>query len=159
MSICSSAATPAISCTTCYDNTYHSLCTLSTQPAMPVSANQCQVLTRWDSIYFLCIESIRKLIQIFHSENLINSSYKTMAWRDQVLDASFSSFLSEIQFSWACQIGRQTKLLNETAQMDNWGMVILILLNSFVEKSSIIPLVIQFFVFYWCSAEKSGIGM
>ncbi len=35
----------------------------------------------------------------FHSENLINSSYKRAAWRDQELDADFSSFLSEIQFS------------------------------------------------------------
>ncbi len=91
--------TTMISCTTCYYNTHFSLHTLSTQPAMPVSTKQCEVLTRWHRVYFLCIESIRKLIQIFHSENLINSSYKTMAWRDQVLDASFSGFLSEIQFS------------------------------------------------------------
>jgi len=38
-------------------------------------------------------------------------------------------------------------------------MVILTLLNSFVEKASSIPLVIQFFVFDGCSAEKAVIGV
>ena len=38
-------------------------------------------------------------------------------------------------------------------------MVILILLNSFPEKESSIPLVIQFSVFYGCSAEKSIKGV
>ena len=40
----------------------------------------------------------------FYSENLINSSYKTMAWSDQVPYANFSSFLPEIQFSLGCEI-------------------------------------------------------
>jgi hypothetical protein len=38
-------------------------------------------------------------------------------------------------------------------------MVILILLNRFVEKASLIQLVIQYSVFYGCSAEKSVIGV
>ena len=82
-----------------------------------------------------------------------------MAWKDQVLHASFSSFLSEIQFSWAYEIGQPKQIANQTAQKDTWHMVILILLNSFVEKESSIPLVIQFSVFYGCSAEKSVIGV
>ena len=45
------------------------------------------------------IESIHTLVQIFNSDNLINIAYKSMARRDQVLDAGFSSFLSDIQFS------------------------------------------------------------
>ena len=82
-----------------------------------------------------------------------------MAWKDQVLHASFSSFLSEIQFSWAYEIGQPYKIANQPAQKDTGHMVILILLNSFVEKESSIPLVIQFSVFYGCSAEKSVIGV
>ncbi len=148
-----------MSCTTCYDNTYFSQCTLPTQPAMSVSTKQCKMLTRWDSVYFLWIERIHKPIQIFHSENFRNSSYKTMAWKDQVLHASFSSFLSEIQFSWAYEIGQPKQIANQAAQKDTWLMVILILLNSYVEKASLIPLVIQFSVLYGCSAEKAVIGV
>ncbi len=95
-----------------YNYTYFSRGTPSAQPAISVSTKLCQVWTRWDHVYFLYIEWIHKLIQIFYSENLINSSYKTMAWRDQVLGASFSSFLSEIQFSWGCEI-RMTKNIVE----------------------------------------------
>ena len=111
-----------MSCTTCYDNTFFSQCTLSTQPAMSVSTKQCKMLTRWDSVYFLWIQWIHKPIQIFHSENFINSSYKTMAWKDQVLHASFSSFLSEIQFSWAYEIGQPKKLLTKLLKriLDSW---------------------------------------
>ena len=118
-----------MSCTTCYDNTYFSQCTLSTQPAMSVSTKQCKMLTRWDSLYFLWIKWIHKPIQIFHkpiqifhSENFTNSTYKIRAWKDQVLHASFSSFLSEIQFSWAYEIGQPktlpTKLLKRI--LDSW---------------------------------------
>ena len=78
--------------------------------------------------------------------------------RDQVLDASFSSFLSEIQFSWGCEIGWPKILLIKTSQKDTWGILILILLNSFVEKPSSVPLSIQVSVIYWCLAEISGIG-
>ncbi len=94
----------------------------------------------------------------FSSENLINSSYKTEAWRDQLLDASFSSFLSEIQFSWGCEISLPKHLLIKTAQKDIWGILLLILLNNFVEKPSLVPLAIQASVIYWCLAEISGIG-
>jgi hypothetical protein len=51
------------------------------------------------------------------------------------------------------------KIANQTAQKDTGHMVILILLNSFIEKESSIPFAIQFSVFYGCSAEKSVIGV
>ncbi len=134
--------TPIISCTTCYYNTYFSRCILLAQPAMPLLSKKCEVLTRWDRVSFPCIKSIDKLIWIFHSENLINSSYTTIAWRDQVLKTSFSSFLSEIQFCSVCKIGWQKYWQTKTAQKDTWGIVILFLLNNFDEKSSLISLVI-----------------
>ena len=106
----------------CVMNKYFSQCTLSTQPAMSVSTKQCKMLTRWDSLYFLWIEWIHKPIQIFHSENFINSSYKSMAWKDQVLHANFSSFLSEIQFNWAYEIGQPKTLLTKLLKriLDSW---------------------------------------
>ncbi len=57
--------TTLISWTTSYDNTYFSLCPLSIQPAMSVSTKQCQVLTMWDSIYFLCIRLFYRWFRIF----------------------------------------------------------------------------------------------
>ena len=45
------------------------------------------------------------------------------------------------------------------AQKDTGGFVILFLLNSYVEKPSLIPSVNQFSFFHCCVAEKPGIGV
>ena len=132
--------------------------TLSTASYVSIN-NEMLILDKWDNAYFPGIKSIHKLIQFFYSENLINSSYKTMVWRDQVPHASFSSFLPEIQFSWGCEIRTTRKIDKQNCSKGYWGMVILFLLNSFVKQASSILLAIQFPFFYWCSAEKSGIGV
>ncbi len=72
----------------------------------------------------------------FSFRNVINSSCKTMAWRDQVLDARFSIFLSEIKY----MKNKADKIIvKQNCSKGYLRHVYIIFDEWFLEKSSSLP--------------------